>query len=137
MAYAANGCLGSGRVQTEIEIAPGPLLRRTLEHIKNSSGHFRFGHLSDLSDQADDVRSRWWSQPVDATLYLQGEMECGLMGHSCPEAEPAPVSSQILDDAHHAWRQGVGRPGEDSRQLGTQRSAVASSAIILKIIDIA
>jgi hypothetical protein len=22
-----------------------------------------------------------WSQPVDATLYLEGEMECGLMGH--------------------------------------------------------
>jgi hypothetical protein len=43
MAYEANGCLGSGRVQTEIEISPGPLLRRTLlEHIKNSSDHFRF-----------------------------------------------------------------------------------------------
>ena len=23
----------------------------------------------------------WWSQPVDATLYLEGEMECGLMVH--------------------------------------------------------
>src|SRR5260370_41821548 len=23
---------------------------------------------------------RWWSQPVDATLYLKGEMECALMG---------------------------------------------------------
>src|SRR5258708_755126 len=22
-----------------------------------------------------------WSQPVDATLYLEGEMECGLMSH--------------------------------------------------------
>ena len=22
----------------------------------------------------------WWSQPVDATLYLKGEMECALMG---------------------------------------------------------
>jgi hypothetical protein len=60
MAYDANGCLGSGLVQTEIEISPGPLLRRTLlEHIKNSSDHFHFWHLSDLSDQADDVRSRW------------------------------------------------------------------------------
>jgi len=30
-------------VQTEIEISPGPLLRRTpLGHIKNSSDHFRF-----------------------------------------------------------------------------------------------
>jgi hypothetical protein len=24
---------------------------------------------------------RGWSQPIDATLYLEGEMECGLMGH--------------------------------------------------------
>jgi hypothetical protein len=22
-----------------------------------------------------------WSQPVDATLFLEGGMECGLMGH--------------------------------------------------------
>jgi hypothetical protein len=22
-----------------------------------------------------------WSQPIDATLYLEGEMECDLMGH--------------------------------------------------------
>jgi hypothetical protein len=60
MASEANGCLGSGRVQTEIEISPGSLLRRTLlAHIKNSSGHFRFWHLSDLSDREDDVRLRW------------------------------------------------------------------------------
>jgi hypothetical protein len=24
----------------------------------------------------------WWSQPVDATLYLKGEMECALMGRA-------------------------------------------------------
>src|SRR6266702_2136150 len=31
--------------------------------------------------------------------------------------EPAPVSCQIFDDAHHAWRQSVGGCGENARQL--------------------
>jgi hypothetical protein len=50
MAYEANGCLGSGRVQTEIEISPGPLLRRTLlEHIKkNHPTIFAFWHEPDI-----------------------------------------------------------------------------------------
>jgi hypothetical protein len=38
--------------------------------------------------------------------------------------EPAPVSCQIFNDAHHAWRQGVRGRSENVRQLGTQRSAI-------------
>jgi len=57
MAYEANGCLGSGRVQTEIEISPGPSLRRTLlEHIKNSSDHFRFWHKCEVPAELSKVR---------------------------------------------------------------------------------
>ena len=36
--------------------------------------------------------------------------------------EPVPITSQIFDDAHHAWRQGVRRPGEDARQLASKEA---------------
>src|SRR5882762_5870595 len=36
--------------------------------------------------------------------------------------EPAPVSCQIFNDAHHAWRQGVRGRSENVRQLGTQEA---------------
>ena len=36
--------------------------------------------------------------------------------------EPAPVASQVLDQAHHAWRQHVGGCGKDAWQLGTQET---------------
>src|SRR6266704_1546333 len=32
--------------------------------------------------------------------------------------EPAPVTSQVLDDVHHAWRQDIGGRGQYARQLG-------------------
>src|SRR6266498_178469 len=36
--------------------------------------------------------------------------------------ESAPVVRQILDDVHHAWRQDIGGPGQDARQLGPQEA---------------
>jgi hypothetical protein len=49
MAHEANGCLGSSRVPNRNRDFYGTLLRRTLlEHIKNSSDHFRFWHETDF-----------------------------------------------------------------------------------------
>jgi hypothetical protein len=72
MAYEASGCLGSGRVQTEIEISPGPLLRRTLlEHIKNSSDHFRFWHITSLTALAlTSLDIAVWTSCPDLTATL-------------------------------------------------------------------
>src|SRR5947209_2075910 len=36
--------------------------------------------------------------------------------------EPAPVTSQVLDDVHHAWRQDIGGRGQYARQLGAQEA---------------
>ena len=43
-----------------------------------------------------DIRRAWmsalprWPQPVDATLYLEVEMECALMGHRNNWGDPKP-----------------------------------------------
>ena len=51
-----------------------------------------------------DVRSlvaiEGWSQPVDATLYLEGEMECGLMGHKFHRGFTATEKTELWDQFH-------------------------------------
>src|SRR6267378_1102124 len=39
----------------------------------------------------------WRSQPVDATLYLEGEMECGLMGHRFHRGFTAAEKTELWD----------------------------------------
>src|SRR5258708_37708606 len=78
--------------------------------------------------------------PIAATIALQIRPDTGYADQplaTCVQArdgfdlvrqtlnalvEPAPVPSQIFDDAHHARRQRVRRSSEDARQLGTQES---------------
>jgi DNA-binding CsgD family transcriptional regulator len=43
-----------------------------------------------------------WSQPVDATLYLEGEMECGLMGHKFHRGFTAAEKTELWD----RWKRG-------------------------------
>ncbi|MFY9954119.1 hypothetical protein, partial [Bradyrhizobium sp.] len=38
-----------------------------------------------------------WSQPVDATLYLEGEMECGLMAHKFHRGFTAAEKTELWD----------------------------------------
>src|ERR1700720_3219776 len=42
-----------------------------------------------------------WSQPVDATLYLEGEMECGLMGHKFHRGLTAAEKTELWDRWKH------------------------------------
>ena len=42
------------------------------------------------------------SQPVDATLYLEGEMECGLMGHKFHRGFTAAEKTELWD----RWKRG-------------------------------
>ena len=39
------------------------------------------GPFASVYDARGESGKYWWSQPVDATLYLKGEMECALMSH--------------------------------------------------------
>ena len=39
-----------------------------------------------------------------------------------PLVEPAPVTGQVLNEPHHAWRQDIGWRGEDARQFGAQKA---------------
>jgi hypothetical protein len=43
-----------------------------------------------------------WSQPVDATLYLEGEMECGLMAHKFHRGFTAAEKTELWD----RWKRG-------------------------------
>jgi hypothetical protein len=43
-----------------------------------------------------------WSQPVDATLYLEREMECGLMAHKFHRGFTAAEKTELWD----RWKRG-------------------------------
>src|SRR5258707_12371433 len=45
---------------------------------------------------------RWWSQSVDATLYLKGEMECALMGRRFHRGFTATEKTELWD----RWKRG-------------------------------
>src|SRR5258708_5494413 len=63
----------------------------------SGAGTFRTWH---------DVRlesvMRGWSQPVDATLYLKGEMECALMGRRFHRGFTAAEKTELWD----RWKRG-------------------------------
>src|SRR5947207_15346371 len=44
----------------------------------------------------------WWSQPVDATLYLKGEMECALMSHRFHRGFTAAEKTELWE----RWKRG-------------------------------
>jgi hypothetical protein len=63
-----------------------------------------------------------WSQPVDATLYLEGEMECGLMGHKFHRGFTAAEKTELWD----RWKR-----GESLKAIGRAFGKPSSSIYFL------
>src|SRR5258705_3506515 len=59
------------------------------------------------------------SQPVDATLYLKGEMECGLMGHRFHRGFTAAEKTELWD----RWKRGESLKAI-GRAFGKQSSSI-------------
>src|ERR1700687_388763 len=64
----------------------------------------------------------WWSQPVDATLYLKGEMECGLMGRRFHRGFTAAEKTKLWD----RWKR-----GESLKAIGRAFGKPSSSIYFL------
>ena len=62
---------------------------------------------------------RGWSQPVDATLYLNGEMECTLMGHRFHRGFTAAEKTELWD----RWKRGESLKAI-GRAFGKQSSSI-------------
>ena len=60
-----------------------------------------------------------WSQPVDATLYLEGEMECGLMVHKFHRGFTAAEKTELWD----RWKRGESLKAI-GRAFGKQSSSI-------------
>ena len=60
-----------------------------------------------------------WSQPVDATLYLEGEMECGLMAHKFHRGFTAAEKTELWD----RWKRGESLKAI-GRAFGKQSSSI-------------
>src|ERR1700712_5670812 len=60
-----------------------------------------------------------WSQPVDATLYLEREMECGLMGHKFHRGFTAAEKTELWD----RWKRGESLKAI-GRAFGKQSSSI-------------
>ena len=61
----------------------------------------------------------WRSQPVDATLYLKGEMECTLMGHRFHRGFTAAEKTELWD----RWKRGESLKAI-GRAFGKQSSSI-------------
>ena len=65
------------------------------------------------------VRSARWSQPVDATLYLKGEMECAVMGQRFHRGFTAAEKTELWD----RWKRGESLKAI-GRAFGKQSSSI-------------
>src|SRR3954468_31647 len=64
----------------------------------------------------------WWSQPVGATLYLEGEMECGLMVQKFHRGFTAAEKTELWD----RWKR-----GESLKAIGRAFGKESSSVYFL------
>src|SRR5258708_14523148 len=64
----------------------------------------------------------WWSQPIDATLYLKGEMECALMGQRFHRGFTAAEKTELWD----RWKR-----GESLKAIGRAFGKSSSSIYFL------
>src|SRR5258705_10546885 len=64
----------------------------------------------------------WWSQPVDATLYLKGEMECALMDRRFHRGFTAAEKTELWD----RWKR-----GESLKAIGRAFGKPSSSIYFL------
>src|ERR1035437_10102586 len=60
-----------------------------------------------------------WSQPVDATLYLEGELECGLLAHKFHRGFTAAEKTEVWD----RWKRGESLKAI-GRAFGKQSSSI-------------
>ena len=85
-------------------------------------GHTQFPLMARLIHADGTLRTsayRGWSQPVDATLYLEGEMECGLMGHKFHRGFTAAEKTELWD----RWKRGESLKAI-GRAFGKQSSSI-------------
>jgi DNA-binding CsgD family transcriptional regulator len=61
----------------------------------------------------------WWSRPVDATLCLEGEMECGLTAHKFHRGLTASEKTELWD----RWKRGESLKAI-GRAFGKQSSSI-------------
>src|SRR6266851_9816701 len=82
-----------------------------------------FDHAS-KGNQSDSSMSalRRWSQPVDATLYLKGEMECAVMGQRFHRGFTAAEKTELWD----RWKR-----GESLKAIGRAFGKPSSSIYFL------
>src|SRR6476620_5911867 len=64
----------------------------------------------------------WWSQPVDATLYLKGEVECMVMGRRFHRGFTAAEKTELWD----RWKR-----GESLKAIGQAFGKPSSSIYFL------
>ena len=64
----------------------------------------------------------WWSQPVDATLYLKEEMECNVMGQRFHRGFTAAEKTELWD----RWKR-----GESLKAIGPAFGKPSSSIYFL------
>src|SRR5437870_11962257 len=74
-----------------------------------------FARITDSQQTSRHVRFVRWSQPVDATLYLKGEMECALMGRRFHRGFTAAEKTELWD----RWKRGECCVDRLSRRAGT------------------
>jgi hypothetical protein len=98
---------------------PKNLTKVTSPHTKRISGSedFRSSTQKDFFQQY-----RLPAQPVDATLYLKGEMECGLMGRRFHGGFTATEKTELWD----RWKR-----GESLKAIGRAFGKPSSSVYFL------
>src|SRR3984893_7866206 len=79
--------------------------------------NFSRGHSAVLLSPMSALQR--WSQPVDATLYLKGEMECGLMVHKFHRGFTAAEKTELWD----RWKRGESLKAI-GRAFGKQSSSI-------------
>src|ERR1700716_4437713 len=77
------------------------------------------GASADMTHMSSQDR---WSQPVDATLYLKGEMECALMGRRFHRGFTAAEKAELWD----RWKR-----GESLKAIGRAFGKPSSSVYFL------
>jgi hypothetical protein len=82
-------------------------------------GDIRDGSKASILACPQHVRLGGRSQPVDATLYLEGETECGLMGHKFHRGFTAAEKAELWD----RWKRGESLKAI-GRAFGKQSSSI-------------
>src|SRR5260221_1451589 len=86
---------------------------------RRTSIYFRRVKLRRIQHEQMSSELPRWSQPVDATLYLEEEMECGLMAYKCNRGFTAAEKTELWD----RWKRGESLKAI-GRAFGKQSSSI-------------